>query len=272
MLHQPQSTTSGRDPDNWYGVQDKRERKKIQDRLAQRSRRKRLAEMKQSRAAAEVQEQQDQSQNVHHLLHTSYGDGDWSPEHFMPSHSCSPDSVNPLDLYLGPQDHDADYSAYLSSCGALGATNSMNQYTVKAAETFSNMMNTVGSSRNGSSIPSVTAFAAMYNNAVVLQLSCEKAAIPMKSQVRHSVPEPLKPTHAQLTVPHLPYIDAIPFPAVRQNLIALNGFIDEEAFCGDLINPNSVSVIGNQSWDPEAWKMSDEFMKRWGYLFYQNAA
>lgn len=83
------------------------------------------------------------------------------------------------------------------------------------------------------------------------------------------LPEPLRPTKLQMTVDHPRWIDRFPFPKMRDNLITLMNIIDQEEFFADLFCLNSFELEpGAAPWDPETWKIGDEFSKKWGYLFY----
>lgn len=126
-------------------------------------------------------------------------------------------------------------------------------------------------------VPSVTTFMALHNNARVLGLSSPAARPlprkwPASSRLASSPPIPsaLQPVPLQTTVDHMPYIDCIPFPIVRQNLLALQGIIDEDRFGWDLVGSKSNYVMnGAASWDPRAWSFGPDFMEKWGFLFCQ---
>ena len=84
-----------------------------------------------------------------------------------------------------------------------------------------------------------------------------------------SIPSPLHPTAIQLTTIHPRWIDRIPFPRMRDNLITLTGIVDEEEFLRDMFGMESFSIKpGFAGWDRMGWVMGREFSKKWGYLFY----
>lgn len=111
-------------------------------------------------------------------------------------------------------------------------------------------------------------YQACYVNGAILGLMCSVSFIGPSAPVGPDVPESLRPTPLQLTVPHPPWIDRFPFPRMRDNMITLLGLIDEEGFLADLFCLTSFTIRnGAPSWDPSAWKIGPEFSAKWGYLF-----
>lgn len=85
-----------------------------------------------------------------------------------------------------------------------------------------------------------------------------------------SLPDSLKPTPLQLAMPHKRWIDRMPFPRLRDNIILLNNLIDLDDFVRDLLG--SAGLIwrpesGKATWEAEAWIITTEFSLKWGYLF-----
>lgn len=114
-----------------------------------------------------------------------------------------------------------------------------------------------------------TVFAALWDNGAILGLACS-TVIPERSRLAGSeVPESLQPTPLQLTTVHPIWIDRFPFPKMRDNLITMSGFVDEEDFLRDLFSMESFSIHqGKAGWDPSGWTMGEAFGKKWGYLFH----
>lgn len=118
--------------------------------------------------------------------------------------------------------------------------------------------------------PEMSIYSALFDNGQILGISCINPT-PRVSPKRPLLPQSLCPTEIQLTIVHRPYIDCLPFPRLRDNLIISSGvLVNDEEFCADL-----VSVQGNffqlgkgrEGWDPAAWVMSSSFKKKWGFLF-----
>ena len=91
------------------------------------------------------------------------------------------------------------------------------------------------------------------------------------------LPEALKPTHLQLTMPHQRWIDLLPHPMMRDNAIRATGsFIVEEMECdvlgvifdepGALPQQACNIMVWGEPWLPESYEFSVEFLKKWGFL------
>lgn len=82
------------------------------------------------------------------------------------------------------------------------------------------------------------------------------------------IPEPLQPTLLQLTTTHPIWIDRFPFPRMRDNMITMSGFMDEEDFLRDLFSMDSFSISPEKAgWDPSGWSVGAAFGRKWGFLF-----
>ena len=115
--------------------------------------------------------------------------------------------------------------------------------------------------------PSV--FTALFDNGAMMGLTCGSVVPAKSSKVGSGIPEPLQPTALQLTTIHSRWIDRFPFPKMRDNLITLNGIIDDEEFLRDLFSMESFHINpGKAGWDPSAWVIGKQFQQKWGYLFY----
>lgn len=117
--------------------------------------------------------------------------------------------------------------------------------------------------------PSLTAYAALYNNGRILGLRCSLDTIAVSAVPDTAiVPLSLRPSLLQLTVPHHTWIDRFPLQAFRDNMISMAGIFDEEDFLADIFEMESLHIKpGAASWDPEAWTLGLAFSGKWGYLF-----
>ncbi|KAH7008976.1 hypothetical protein EDB80DRAFT_777452 [Ilyonectria destructans] len=91
-------------------------------------------------------------------------------------------------------------------------------------------------------------------------------------------PSTLHPTITQQTIPHHPWVDLLPLPRMRDNLIWAFQTIDERELGTDIVNVHdiysSISVAGEKPtlivWDdpsnPQSWEASSGFLWKWGYL------
>jgi hypothetical protein len=91
----------------------------------------------------------------------------------------------------------------------------------------------------------------------------------------------LRPISEQMTIPHHPYLDLIPFPSFRKRAltaIASNRLqFGEDELCFDLMNGgiqylaaySRTSLHGRgegAAWDSHSWKASLWFLQKWAFL------
>lgn len=90
-----------------------------------------------------------------------------------------------------------------------------------------------------------------------------------------SCPDVLKPTALQRTVRHHPWLDLLPFPPLRDNMLrALDaGTFDDDELCMDLLEVKSgdlsaspALIVWGKPWDFRGWEASVSFLKKWGWL------
>ncbi|ETS86524.1 hypothetical protein PFICI_00352 [Pestalotiopsis fici W106-1] len=86
-----------------------------------------------------------------------------------------------------------------------------------------------------------------------------------------SLPLALRPTELQVTIPHHPWIDLLPLPQFRDNiLIALDNDLDEEALCqafsGRTRSEPPGIIVWQDPWDPSGWEISEAFARSHGWL------
>ncbi|KAJ6134107.1 hypothetical protein N7523_000429 [Penicillium sp. IBT 18751x] len=96
------------------------------------------------------------------------------------------------------------------------------------------------------------------------------------------LPPALTPTLIQCTIPHHPWLDLIPFPRMRDNLILAQDLIDDDQLCRDMCGqrplPSSSKTLNRGSgigetgvlvwrnpWDPSGWEVTETFIKLWGW-------
>ncbi|KAK3373538.1 hypothetical protein B0T24DRAFT_623697 [Lasiosphaeria ovina] len=112
-----------------------------------------------------------------------------------------------------------------------------------------------------------------------LPMECS-AALHVQTEYRNpgrggTVPEALMPTELQRTVAHAPWIDTIPSPQLRDNLILLDGQYDPDELCSDVMGGlfegfNEAAVRGwilwKEPWDARGWEVSAGFARKWAFL------
>ncbi|OOQ81969.1 hypothetical protein PEBR_40957 [Penicillium brasilianum] len=88
------------------------------------------------------------------------------------------------------------------------------------------------------------------------------------------IPLDLRPTEVQKRVPHHPWLDFFPSPTLRDNLIALQDEIDDEDLCHDLMafwdtrNARAGLLVWGPSWQTNSWEVTESFLIKWGFLLY----
>lgn len=90
-----------------------------------------------------------------------------------------------------------------------------------------------------------------------------------------TLPPALEPTAIQRAVPHDYWIDLIPCPKMRDNLILKQETYDDEEMGNDFVgglfegysnNETNGFVIWGEPWDDDGWEVTEGFLKKWGYL------
>ncbi|KAK8875286.1 hypothetical protein PGQ11_005800 [Apiospora arundinis] len=90
-----------------------------------------------------------------------------------------------------------------------------------------------------------------------------------------SAPRSLLPTSMQLSTKHHPWLDLFPFPKLRDNLLLASAVLspeDEQRLFDDIMEPGGAGsewgglVVWGEPWDPQSWEISLPFLRRWGWL------
>ncbi|PLB49927.1 hypothetical protein P170DRAFT_380198 [Aspergillus steynii IBT 23096] len=87
-----------------------------------------------------------------------------------------------------------------------------------------------------------------------------------------TIPPSLRPTALQRTKPHHPWFDVFPFPRMRDNLITAQDDFDDEELCHDLMafwdiqNTETAVLIWGSPWDPRNWEVTEAFVRKWGWV------
>ncbi|KAI1610367.1 hypothetical protein EDD36DRAFT_467435 [Exophiala viscosa] len=218
--------------ESWYGVEDPKQRKQIQDRLAQRARRKRLAETRTSPEKSLVVRPKHTKRLLQPLKTTEH---DFESQHSTSSSlASSSTSTQELGILIVPchapplpQDH---------------------KFLID---------------------PKWAVLLALRENGHRIGLYCWGVKVITSRHQSATVPISLRPTPLQLTTPHFDWIDKLPFPRMRDNLILLAGTIDLKQLYEDFFTKLSFQIKEDApTWDPTAWKIDSDFSAKWGYLFY----
>lgn len=82
------------------------------------------------------------------------------------------------------------------------------------------------------------------------------------------LPPALQPTLKQYTVPHHPWLDLIPIPKMRDNLIQAGDSYDDLRLCHDMCGyrvPATGIIVWKEPWDPSGWEVTEPFLTKWGW-------
>jgi len=87
-------------------------------------------------------------------------------------------------------------------------------------------------------------------------------------------PDSLRPTALQVAVPHHPWIDLLPIPRLRDNILCATvepDALDEDDLCYDLVEVTGESdkaslIVWAEPWNPRGWEVSVAFLRKWGWL------
>lgn len=86
-----------------------------------------------------------------------------------------------------------------------------------------------------------------------------------------NLPTSLQPTDLQHATPHHPWIDLLPMPALRDNILRQDvDSFDEEELChamrGNAPERNAGMLVWRDPWDPTGWEVTEEFITSWGWV------
>ncbi|KAE8133568.1 hypothetical protein BDV38DRAFT_257972 [Aspergillus pseudotamarii] len=87
-----------------------------------------------------------------------------------------------------------------------------------------------------------------------------------------SLPSSLQPTFIQRTIHHHPWLDLLPIPEMRDNLILAEDSYDETRLCLDMKGDGNVNtgqtgiIVWSDPWDPSGWEVTESFARSWGWV------
>jgi hypothetical protein len=88
-----------------------------------------------------------------------------------------------------------------------------------------------------------------------------------------SLPHSLQPTILQLAIPHHPWIDLLPAPELRDNILRRDASsYDAAQLCRDMRGFQDVPegrggvTVWGQSWDAQGWEISEAFALKWSWV------
>lgn len=95
---------------------------------------------------------------------------------------------------------------------------------------------------------------------------------PWQNDSIHTLPITLQPTEIQRRIPHHPWLDLLPDPQMRNNLVLAGEFEEERQLCRDikgngrLRSQRSGIIVWSDPWDPAGWAITEAFARSWGWV------
>ncbi|KAF5687635.1 hypothetical protein FCIRC_2341 [Fusarium circinatum] len=95
------------------------------------------------------------------------------------------------------------------------------------------------------------------------------------TSVKSSCPESLRPTKLQIEIEHHPWVDLLPFPRLRDNMLKAytSDVIDEDELCIDILGlmssqglDDAYLIVWGEAHEEMSWEVSVGFLKKWGWL------
>ncbi|KAE8443905.1 hypothetical protein EG329_001215 [Mollisiaceae sp. DMI_Dod_QoI] len=286
----PQQTRIQSLNDDWTGQSNQSERKRRQNRINQRAYRKR-------------KEAQVQSSSVQHVSPISYPfKATWQPSDEDGNiaqgakRQDRPIDLNPQDNGLWQLFNSAITSSYprvseLSQVAVIcRLEDDKSDKIIEEFQKWVTRNHLMGSPTADHVLVLIkfNIFRALSNNSLILgfpiELTMEDDALspftPLsededrlkRPEILSKLPAALRPTVLQSQVPHHPWIDLLPVPRMRDNLILAENTYDEyflcESLCGLINSPNSTTgfIIWGDPWDTAGWEVTPHLLQKWAWI------
>jgi hypothetical protein len=112
-------------------------------------------------------------------------------------------------------------------------------------------------------MPGATALVAFQRIAVLLDIACSLVDGFHVRAPPDNIPPPLKPTQHQQVVPHKTFIDVIPWPTLRDKVLASLSVINQDEL---LLGLRECRIWGSAPCDPMSWEIDETFARKWWFL------
>lgn len=116
----------------------------------------------------------------------------------------------------------------------------------------------------------------LFSGDKITQCTSESIRIPPLPSDPTSIPPSLYPTPLQQALPHEEWVDIIPHPGWRDNVLRAIGTFDEDELWSDIMGglfegfpASEIQFRGliawNPPWDISGWEISEGFWRKWGW-------
>ncbi|TGO44698.1 hypothetical protein BCON_0473g00050 [Botryotinia convoluta] len=263
--------------EDWTGVTDKRRRKEMQDRLNQRVARKRKL------LKSKVQKKEGQSQ-LHNRdsdlipiplprqFHFSHGDHQAPELYRTTAQQTNPQQILPYTNSTDIEDIDS-----IQACrpDSPETQSFLLHFSTRA---YQNYLHLSPSSDNAMVLIQFNTTRAFVANAQTLGLTtssmtrtaCSRFFVDLTAGHTSftidlsSLPLSLHPTPLQRELPHHPWIDLLPIPQLRDNLLRRNNQFDEVELCREMRGVKSAKlgrrngiIVWRDPWDESGWEVTE---------------
>ncbi|KAF5875190.1 uncharacterized protein Bfra_003643 [Botrytis fragariae] len=271
--------------EDWTGITDKRRRKKMQDRLNQRVTRKRklLKSKVQKKEGSQLRNGDSALIPTPLPPHVHFSHGDHQA---LESYRTTAQQINPQQILAHTNPTNIEDIDLIQACRPDSPET---QFFLLHFSTrvYQNYLHSSPSSDNAMTLIQFNTTRAFIANAQTLSLTTSSMARTACSRFfvdltaghtsftidLSSLPLSLHPTPLQREIPHHPWIDLLPIPQLRDNLLRKKNQFDEVELCREMRGVKSAKlgrrngiIVWRDPWDESGWEVTETFASKWAWV------